>query len=71
MKRQVNKTVKVDLNKIKSDPNFIVSLFQRKARQQGWTEEEIKTVLDEAESQDYNHLINTLILYYEPEDKFI
>lgn len=35
----------------------IMGAFQRQARREGWTKEEINTVLDKARSGDYNNLI--------------
>lgn len=41
--------------------------FQRAAREQGWTEREIKDVIDKATSADYEHLLQTLIKHTEPD----
>ncbi len=38
----------------------IMGAFSSNARRQGWTSEEIKSVLDEAMSGDYNHLLATI-----------
>lgn len=38
----------------------IMGAFQRQARKEGWTKEEINEVLDEARSKDYSHLISTI-----------
>jgi hypothetical protein len=45
-----------------------MGVFQRQARKEGWTEEEIDAVLDEAKSGDYDHLLATIIAHCEPED---
>lgn len=42
--------------------------FQRAARQQGWTDIDIKSVLGDATSGDYNHLLQVLIQHTEPSD---
>ncbi|GAC1700234.1 MAG: hypothetical protein NVS9B4_01260 [Candidatus Acidiferrum sp.] len=57
------KMKKVKLNLVGLDGNAFVLLgtFSREAKRQGWTASEIKAVLDEARSGDYNHLLNTLM----------
>ena len=44
------------------DSNAFVLLgyFKKLAQRQGWTPQEIKQVVDEAMSGDYNHLLITL-----------
>ena len=39
----------------------IMGAFKRNAMRQGWTPDEIKQVLDEAMSGDYDHLLRTII----------
>lgn len=39
---------------------MIMGVFQRQARKEGWTQEEIDLVLKEAKSSDYNHLLATI-----------
>ena len=41
----------------------ILGRFQRAARKQGRSSEEIKAVLKEAMSSDYHNLINTVLKY--------
>ncbi len=41
----------------------IIGSFQKNARKQGWTQEEIKSVVDEATNSDYNHLLVTILKY--------
>ena len=38
----------------------IMGAFQRQARREGWTKEEINEVLDKARSGDYSNLISTI-----------
>jgi len=38
----------------------IMGAFQRQARAEGWTKEEIKDVLDRCIRGDYTHLISTI-----------
>ena len=40
--------------------------FQRAAREQGWSAAEIKGVLTEATSSDYDHLLQVLLRYTVP-----
>ena len=58
MKRQF----KINLKMVGLDGNAfaIMGAFQRQARKEGWTQEEINEVLDEARSGDYSHLISTI-----------
>jgi hypothetical protein len=58
---------KVKLNLVGLDGNAFVLLgsFQAAARRQGWTKEEIKEVLDDAMSGDYDHLLQVLISHTE------
>ena len=53
---------KVNLQMVGLDGNAfaIMGAFQRQARREGWTKEEIHAVLDEARSGDYSHLISTI-----------
>lgn len=54
---------KVELTLVGLDGNAfsLLGAFQRAARRQGWKAEEIKRVMDEATSSDYNHLLHTLM----------
>tara|TARA_Y100000310_G_C20232047_1_gene600695 strand:+ start:266 stop:460 length:195 start_codon:yes stop_codon:yes gene_type:complete len=55
------KKVKLDLAGIDGNAFVILGKFSAAAKKQGWTAEEIETVLDEATSEDYNHLLQTII----------
>jgi hypothetical protein len=59
-RKQFNK--KIDLALIGLDGNAysLMGAFQKQARREGWSAEEIKAVLDEAKSGDYAHLVTTL-----------
>lgn len=56
---------KINLKLIGLDGNafILIGAFQRQAKKEGWTEEEIKGVIDECKQGDYNHLLNTLMSY--------
>ena len=53
---------KVKLNLIGLDGNAfaLMGAFQRQARKENWSPEEIKAVLDDAMSGDYDHLLCVL-----------
>ena len=54
---------KVNLDMVGLDGNAfaIMGAFQRQARREGWTKEEINEVLDKARSGDYNNLVKTIM----------
>ena len=60
---------KIKLNLIGLDGNAfsLMGAFIRQAKKEEWTSEEIDTVIQEAKSADYNHLITTLDNYCEEE----
>lgn len=54
------KTVKLNLVGLDGNAYSLMGAFKRQAHKEKWTEEEIKEVLTEAMSGDYNHLLATL-----------
>ena len=66
MSKLVNKTVKLDLVGVNGNAFAIMGVFQRQAQREGWTQDEIKQVLDEAKSSDYYHLLCTISDYCKP-----
>jgi len=60
MKKIVNKTVNLELIGVNGNAFMIMAVFRKQAKREGWTQEEIKTVLDEAKSSDYNYLLATI-----------
>lgn len=52
----------VELDLVGTDGNAfaVMGNFQRAARRQGWSAEDIDTVLTEAKKDDYNHLMATI-----------
>lgn len=52
----------VELDLVGTDGNAfaVMGNFQRAARRQGWSAEDIDTVLTEAQKDDYNHLMATI-----------
>ena len=55
------KKVKLDLTLVNGNAFALLGAFQRQARLEGWTKEEITAVRDDAMSGDYDHLLQTLI----------
>ena len=53
---------KVNLKLVGLDGNAfsVMGAFQRQARKEGWTTTEIDTVLKDAMSSDYHHLLATI-----------
>ena len=69
MNRIINKTVNLDLVGTDGNAFAIMAVFQRQARREGWTPDEIKAVLKEAKSGDYNHLLATISNHCEYKDE--
>ena len=46
---------------------MILGAFSTTAKRQGWTQEEVDKVLEEAQSGDYDHLLQTIIGHTECE----
>lgn len=55
------KKVKMSLIGVNGNAFAILGAFQANAKRQGWTDEEISAVLKEAQSGDYNHLLETIV----------
>jgi len=69
MKKIIDKTVDLDLIGVNGNAYAIMGAFQRQARKEDWTSEEIKEVLKEAKSGDYNHLLATIENHCEPKNE--
>ena len=63
------KKVKLQLVGLDGNAFALMGAFQRQARKEGWTKEEIKEVLDECQSDDYDHLLATLAEHCEDPDE--
>jgi hypothetical protein len=61
MKRVIEKTVDLDLVGVNGNAFMIMGVFRRQAVKEGWSDEEIQMVLDEAKSGNYDHLMATII----------
>ena len=55
--------VKLKLVGLDGNAFFLMGAFQREARKQGRTSEEIKAVMDDCMSGDYNHLLGVLVAH--------
>ncbi len=60
---RVGKPFKFQMTGQDGNAFFILGRFVRDARRCGWTEDQIKTVCDEAESGDYDNLLQTFMKY--------
>lgn len=68
MKKTIEKTVNLDLAGHDGNAFALMGVFQRQAKRENWTPEEIDAVMEEAKSDNYDHLLQTLILHCEPKD---
>jgi hypothetical protein len=59
------KRVKLNLVGLDGNAFSLMAAFRQAARRQGWTQDEIQQVLDDAMSGDYNHLLRGLIKHTE------
>jgi hypothetical protein len=55
------KRVKLNLVGLDGNAFALMGTFQKQAQKEKWIPEEIKAVLDECGSGDYNHLLCTLM----------
>lgn len=60
-------SMRVTMNLVGLDGNAfaLMGAFQKNARRQGWTQDEIDKVLDECTSGDYDHLLRVLMAHTE------
>lgn len=65
---QEERKVKGSFDGVDGNAFMLMGYFQKLARQQVFSKEWIKSVLNEAKSKDYNHLVATLLLHMEEED---
>lgn len=64
---RVSKRLKKDIfaSKISSDAFGMMAAFNRQAKKEGWSKEEIQKVIRHAEEGTYEELIQTLMRYIE------
>jgi hypothetical protein len=68
MKKVVEKTVNLDLVGVNGNAFMIMGVFQRQAQKEGWDKKEIDAVLNEAKSDNYDHLLATIENHCEYKD---
>ena len=56
-----NKKINLELEGLDGNAFMVLGAFQKQARREDWTPEEIKEVMDEAQSGDYDHLLQTIM----------
>lgn len=61
----IDKKISLNLNGLDGNAFNLMGAFQKQARREDWTQEEISEVLDECKKGDYNHLLQTLTKYTE------
>jgi hypothetical protein len=71
MKKIIKKTVNLNLIGVNGNAYAIMGVFRKQAQKEGWSKDEIKAVIDQAISSDYDHLLATIENHCEPiEDSF-
>lgn len=53
--------VKMKLVGLDGNAFIIMGAWQRNAKRQNWSDEDIEKVLEEAQSSNYNHLLSVII----------
>lgn len=66
MTKIINKTINLELEGLNGNAFALMAAFGKQARKEGWTEEEITAVLDEAKQHDYDYLLFVLSNHCEP-----
>jgi hypothetical protein len=69
MKKVIEKTVNLDLVGVNGNAFMVMGVFRRQAKREGWSQEEVEAVLNEAKSRDYNYLLATIENHCEPKDE--
>jgi hypothetical protein len=65
----IAKTVKMNLSGLNGNAFNLLGAFQTNARQQGWNEIEINSVIQAATSTNYAHLLETLQAHIDLSDE--
>ena len=60
MTQVIDKKVKCKLVGVDGNAYSLMDHFSHCAKKEGWTQDEIKKVMDEAMKGDYDHLLRTL-----------
>ena len=59
----VDKKVELDLVGVDGNAFSVLGAFKNRARRERWTDEEVSAVIKEAMSDDYDHLLQTIIAH--------
>lgn len=59
------KKVPLKLEGMDGNAFFILGAWKKSARKSGWSEEEIKSVVDDAKSGDFDHLLSVIMRHSE------
>jgi hypothetical protein len=60
-----NKKIKLNLVGLDGNAFALLGAFQKQAKKEGWEQEEISEVIDEAITGNYDYLLQTLTQYIE------
>lgn len=60
MNTKTQKKVKLKLIGLDGNAFSLMGAFRKQAKRENWTDEEIKEVIDDCMSGDYQHLLSTL-----------
>ena len=64
----MKKTIKLDLVGLDGNAFSLMGAFQKQAKHEGWSKEEIDAVLNKCMGGDYDELLATLLDHCEPVD---
>ena len=67
--RVVDKKVIMSLIGLDGNAFSVMGAFQREAKKQGWTSDEINLVLGESRSGTYDHLLATIMIHTEEPER--
>jgi hypothetical protein len=57
----MQKTIKIEMSERDGNAFAILGRFQNEAKRAGWSQDQVKEVMDKATSGDYDHLLQTFI----------
>ena len=57
----MQETITIEMSERDGNAFAILSRFQNEAKRAGWSKDQVKEVMDEATSGDYDHLLQTFI----------
>ena len=63
MENKIDKKVNLKLEGLDGNAFSLMGAFQKQAKKEGWSKQEIDVVLNECMSSDYDNLLCTLMKY--------